>query len=135
MSEPSYAAPVQPAAGAGPLGKPRGTGLCILLFLVTFGLYSFYWMYVVHQEMKQHTGRGIGGGVAVVIWFFIGFVSPFLTSSEVGQLYSSTRRRPPVTGLTGLWATLGALILVGPIIWFVSTNNALNDYWRGLGAR
>jgi hypothetical protein len=135
MSQPSYAAPVQPAAGPGPLGQTRGTGLCILLFVITLGLYSFYWIYVVHQDMKQHTGRGIGGGIAVIIWFFVGFVSPFLTSSEVGQLYSSTRRRPPVTGLTGLWATLGALILIGPIIWFVSTNNALNSYWRELGAR
>jgi hypothetical protein len=27
------------------------------------------------------------------------------------------------------------LILVGPFIWFIRTNNALNDYWRSLGVR
>jgi hypothetical protein len=134
MSQPSYPL-VQPAAGPGPLGTSRATWLCILLFLITFGLYSLYWIYVVHHEMKRHTGTGIGGGIAVLIWVLVGFVSPFLTSSEVGQLYSRSRRQPPVTGLTGLWATLGVLIIIGPIIWFVTTNNALNNYWRTLGAR
>ncbi len=36
--------------------------------------------------------------------------------------------------MTGLWYFPGSLILVGPIIWFVKTNNALNDYWRSVGA-
>jgi hypothetical protein len=26
------------------------------------------------------------------------------------------------------------LILVGPFVWFIQTNNALNDYWRSVGA-
>jgi hypothetical protein len=124
-----------PAAGPGPLGRVRGTGLCFLLFVITLGIYGFFWFYGTHREMKEHTGRGIGGGWAVLIYFVVGFVSPFLSSSEVGQLYTQTRRQPPVTGITGLWATLGAIILIGPIIWFVRTNGALNDYWRGLGAR
>jgi hypothetical protein len=135
MSQPTYAAPSQPAAGPGPIGKVRGTGLCIFLFLITFGIYGLFWYYGTHEEMKRHTGRGVGGGIAFVIAFFVGFVSPFLSSSEVGQLYSTTGRKPPVTGITGLWATLGILILIGPIIWFVQTNGALNNYWRGLGAR
>ena len=40
----------------------------------------------------------------------------------------------PVTGLTGLWYVPGIFLLVGPIIWFVKTNGALNDYWRSQGA-
>jgi cytochrome c-type biogenesis protein CcmH/NrfF len=40
-----------------------------------------------------------------------------------------------VTALTALWFFPGMLILVGPFVWFVRTNNALNDYLRGLGAR
>ncbi|MEJ7628811.1 MAG: hypothetical protein WKF54_04395 [Nocardioidaceae bacterium] len=35
---------------------------------------------------------------------------------------------------TGLWVIPGILIIVGPIIWFVKVNGALNDYWRSLGA-
>jgi hypothetical protein len=35
--------------------------------------------------------------------------------------------------MTGLWYFPGVLILVGPIVWFVKTNGALNDYWRSQG--
>ena len=46
----------------------RGTGLGIVLFIVTFGIYGIYWIYVVHDEMKRHTGTGLGGGIALLIY-------------------------------------------------------------------
>jgi hypothetical protein len=64
----------------------------------------------------------------------VGVVMPYLSSSEVGELYTRRGQQPPVTGMTGLWYFPGALILVGPIVWFVKTNGALNAYWRSLGA-
>jgi hypothetical protein len=30
---------------------------------------------------------------------------------------------------------LGAFILIGPLVWLVKTNGALNAYWRSVGAR
>jgi hypothetical protein len=77
---------------------------------------------------------GIGGVLALVLSFFVGFASPFLLSHEVGGLYERTGRPQPVSGLTGLWCYPGFLLLVGPIVWFVKTNGALNDYWRSVGA-
>jgi hypothetical protein len=67
----------------------------------------------------------------------VGIVSPFLVSAEVGQLYQRRGLQRPVSGATGLWCLLGIFIfiLIGPIIWFVKTNNALNAYRRSLGAR
>jgi hypothetical protein len=88
-----------------------------------------------HEEMKRHSGDGIGGVLGLVISLLVGFVSPFLLSSEVGKLYERTGRAKPVSGVTGLWVLLGWMILVGPIVWFVKTNGALNAYWRSLGAR
>ena len=120
--------------GPAPVGEIRSTGLCILLFIVTFGIYGLYWWFKTHEEMKRHTGNGLGGGIALLLAFFIGFVMPYITSSEVGQLFTRRGQQPPVTGLTGLWYFPGALILVGPIIWFVKTNAALNEYWRSVGA-
>lgn len=84
--------------------------------------------------MKGHTGSGLGGPLALVLAIFIGLASPFLTSSEVGQLYERRGQAKPVTGATGLWFFPGIFILVGPFIWFAKTNDALNDYWRSLGA-
>jgi hypothetical protein len=53
----------------------------------------------------------------------------------VGGLYARQGLRRPVSALTGLWFFPGIFLLVGPLIWFILTNRALNDYWRGAGAR
>lgn len=129
-----------PAAAPGglataPIGKIRSTGTCVLLSIVTLGIYSWVWYFKTHDEMKRHTGKGLGGGVALLLAIFVGIVMPFLTSNEVGNLYQERGRKPPVTAVTGLWALLlGWFFLVGLIVWFVKTNGALNDYWRSLGA-
>jgi hypothetical protein len=132
---PAYAQYAQPTGPSGPIGQIRSTGLMILLFFVTFGIWSLVYYYQTHEEMKRHSGEGIGGVLALVLGFFVGFASPFLLSSEVGGLYERTGRPKPVSALTGLWVYPGFLILVGPFVWFVKTNGALNEYWRSAGAR
>jgi hypothetical protein len=130
---PSYAIPVQ--GGQLYAGKVRPTGLAMLLFVVTFGIYGLVWWYLVHDEMKRHSGQGIGGLVALLLAIFVSPAAAFFTSDEVGKLYERTGRRAPVSALTGLWYFPGMFLIVLPIVWFVQTNGALNDYWRGLGAR
>lgn len=122
-----------PAAGT--LGKVRGTGVCISLAVVTLGIYSIVWFFKTHSEMKRHSGNGIGGGIAVLLALFVGIVMPYLTSSEVGNLYRNKGMQSPVSGATGLWYFPGMFILVGPIVWFVKTNGALNSYWTAQTAR
>ncbi|MEU2351174.1 DUF4234 domain-containing protein [Modestobacter sp. NPDC049651] len=119
----------------GPVGKVRGTWAVIGLTIITFGIYSLVYYYLTHEEIKKHTGEGLGGPIALLIAFFVGFVSPFLLSHEVGNLYARHGRPQPVTALNGLWVVPGCLILVGPFIWLFQTNGALNDYWRSVGAR
>ncbi|MGZ4455346.1 MAG: DUF4234 domain-containing protein [Nocardioides sp.] len=125
------------AMGAGALGAPgkvRGTGACIALAIVTFGIYSIVWFYKTHEEMKRHSGQGIGGVLALVLALFVGIVMPYITSNEVGGLYERAGRQKPVSATTGLWYFPGAFIIVGPLVWFVKTNGALNDYWKSVGA-
>ncbi len=124
-----------PMTQPGPVGQVRGTGSAILLSIVTIGFYQWYWYYKVHQEMKAHSGQGLGGGIALVLAIFVGVVMPFVTSSEVGNLYARRGEHRPVSAVTGLWAIPGFIIIVGPIIWFVKTNGALNAYWRSVGVR
>jgi hypothetical protein len=133
---PPYGGLEAAAPGQAPVGKIRSTGTCILLTVVTFGIYSLYWYYAVHQEMKRHTGAGLGGGLALLLAFFVGIVMPFVTSNEVGGLYQRRGQHAPVSAATGLWMLLlGWFFFVGAIVWFVKTNGALNSYWRSLGAR
>jgi hypothetical protein len=117
------------------VGKVRSTGLAMLLFFVTFGIYGLVWWFLVHDEMKKHSGQGLGGLVALILAWFISPVAAFFTSDEVGKLYERTGRQAPVSALTGLWYFPGMFLVFLPIVWFVKTNGALNDYWRGYGAR
>lgn len=135
---PTAAAPYatgSPLSGRAPVGRIRGTGACIALSVITLGIYSIVWFYKVHSEMKSHTaGAGLGGGLAAVLAVFLGFVMPFVTSSEVGSMYRRAAMTAPVSGATGLWYMPGAFIVIGPLVWFVKTNAAINSYWRTLGA-
>ena len=141
---PSYGYGGQPMPGApasaqyrqpaGPPGRIRPTGMTILLFFVTLGIWGFVYYFQVHEEMKRHSGQGLGGVLGLLIAIFFGLVSPFLLSNEVGQLYERRGQEKPVSALTGLWFFPGMLIIVGPIVWFVKTNAALNEYWKSVGA-
>jgi hypothetical protein len=132
---PSVPAYAQHAQAQGPIGQVRPTGMIILLFFVTLGIWSLIYYYQTHEEMKRHSGEGVGGVIALVIAIIFGIINPFLLSHEVGQLYSRRGQQPPVTALTALWFFPGIFIIVGPFIWFIQTNRALNEYWQSLGAQ
>jgi hypothetical protein len=115
-------------------GNPRGIGFGILLFVVTIGLYGWYWAFQTHEEMKQETGDGVGGVIGLVIWILAGFVSAFVIPSEVGKMYRRAGLEPPVTGWTGLWLVPGAILIIPAIVWFVKVQGALNRYWTRAAA-
>ena len=122
---------LQPSGQPGPVGEIRSTGMCFVLTIVTLGIYTFVWYYKTHEELKRHTGTGIGGVVALLLALFVGIAMPFLTAHEVGKMYERRGQEAPVSAITGLWVLIP---LVGVIIWFVKTNSALYSYWEPLGA-
>lgn len=114
----------------GPLGQPRGIGFGILLFIVTLGFYGWYWAFKTHEEMKQHTGDGLGGVLGLVIWILLNPVSAFVIPSEVGKMYRQDGQQQPMTGWTGLWLFPGVLLIIPAIVWFVKVQGALSRYWE-----
>ena len=114
----------------GPLGQPRGIGFGILIFIVTLGFYGWYWVYKTQEEMKQHTGDGLGGVLGLVIWIVIGAVSAFVIPSEIGNMYKKDGKQPPVSGWTGLWLFPFGIFLIPAIVWFVKVQGGLNQYWE-----
>src|SRR6266540_2262622 len=123
--------PVRTSGNTGPLGQPRGIGFVILLVIVTFGFYGWYWVFKTQEEMKQHTGEGLGGVLGLVIWILLGFISAFVIPSEVGSMYKKDGQEPPITGWTGLWLVPGGILIIPAIVWFVKVQGALNRYWEG----
>jgi Domain of unknown function (DUF4234) len=122
------------ASASGPLGQPRGIGFCILLFIITLGIYGLYWVYKTQEEMKKHTGEGLGGVLGLVVWILVSAVSAFVIPSEIGKMYQRDGRQPPVTGWTGLWLFPGAILIIPAIVWFVKVQGALNRYWESKAA-
>jgi hypothetical protein len=104
----------------GPPGRIRPTGKVLLLTIVTLGIYSYVYNYQVHDEMKRHSGRGLGGGIALLLSFLANVAMPFLTPSEVGNLYVRKGQRAPVNAWTGLWLLVptvaGYVLLFGSLI-------------------
>jgi drug/metabolite transporter superfamily protein YnfA len=122
------------STNAPPLGQPRGIGFGILLFIITLGIYSLYWAYKTQEEMKQHTGDGLGGIVGLVVWILLQAVTAFTIPSEVGKMYAQDGREKPMTGWTGLWLFPGGILIIPAIVWFVKVQGALNTYWESKGA-
>ena len=57
--------PTPAAGGRGPIGEPRNPTTVALLSLVTCGIYALYWAYLTFEELKQHNGEGLGGGLGL----------------------------------------------------------------------
>lgn len=119
----------------GPLGQRRGVVFVLLIGLVTIGIYWIYWAYKTQEEVKQHSGQGVGGVLGLVIWILLSPVSAFLIPSEVGKMYALDGRAPPVTGWTGLWLFPFGLFLIPAIVWWVKVQGALNRYWESKAAQ
>jgi hypothetical protein len=122
---------IAPPGNAGPLGRPRGVGFGILMYIVTLSFYSWYWVFKTQEEVAQHTGEGIGGILGLVVWILISPVSAFVIPYEVGRMYEREGQAPPVRGWTGLWLFPGGILIVPAIVWFVKIQGALNRYWEG----
>ena len=121
---------VQPTP-VGPPGSVRSPVAVILLSLITLGIYALYWQYAVFKELKEYSGEGIGGGLALVFAILLGVVNVFMLPYEIGNVYARQGQPEPVSALTGFWVLIPFL---GWIIWVVKTQGRMNDLWESSGA-
>ncbi len=119
------------SGNTGPPGHPRGIGFGILMFIVTLHFYSWYWVFKTQEEIKQHTGEGLGGVLGLVIWILLNPVEAFVIPSEVGKMYEEDGQQRPMSGWTGLWLFPGGILIIPAIVWFMKVQGALNRYWEG----
>jgi Na+/proline symporter len=130
MTEASEPAPVAAAASDRPIGRQRGVGFVIVLYIVTLGIYGLYWIYKSFDEMKGYRRQGVSGIVGLLLAFII--VSTFLLPAYVGRMYNEDGNpNNPVSGLTGFWVFVP---YVGTFIWLYKIQTALNQFWASKGA-
>ena len=116
---------------SGPLGQQRGIGFAILISIITLGIYTFYWVFKTQEEVKEHSGIGVGGVLGFVIYVLLSPVTWFLIPSDVGKMFKADGREAPFSGWTGLWILLP---LIGAFVWFIKVQGALNRYWDSKAA-
>ena len=115
------------ASTTGPLGHPRGIAFAIIISIITLGIYTLYWVFKTQDEVKEHSGIGVGGVLGLVIYIVVSPITWFLIPSEVGKMYTADGRTAPFTGWTGLWLLLPP---IGMFVWFIKIQGALNRYWE-----
>ena len=77
--------------------------------IITLGIYPIYWVFKTQDEVKNHSGQGVGGVLGLVIYIVVSPVTWFLVPSEVGKMYTQDGRPAPFSGWTGLWLLLPIL--------------------------
>jgi hypothetical protein len=108
--------------------------MCILWFILTFGIYGLIWSYKTHEEIKRYSSNGLGGVLGLVVYAVLSVVTFFVLPSEIRYMYEDfdggAPKSSPVRGLTGLWILLP---IAGMFVWFFKVQGALNDYWVSKG--
>jgi hypothetical protein len=102
----------------------RNVGKTILLTIVTLGIYSLVWTYKTHQELKDSTGEGLGGGVGLLIFILLAPVTFFLIPSEVEKAAAKAGKPSEVNVKTGFWVLLP---IIGNFIWYPKVQRTLNE--------
>ncbi|MDQ2726661.1 MAG: DUF4234 domain-containing protein [Actinomycetota bacterium] len=116
----------------GRIGQPTSPGTQILLTIVTLGVWACVWTYRQHRDIQEYSGEGVGGGLGLVIYLFVGFVTPFLLANEIEtKLYGKAGQPSPVSTATGAWIFLP---FAGAIVWYLKVQRALNGFWMERGA-
>ncbi len=114
-----------------PIGFQRSIGLWIVLAIITLGLATYVWTYKTHDELEKYSGRGVGGVLGVILYFLFSPVTFFVIPNEIRAVYIADGQEPPVSWKWGFWVLLP---LIGNVIWFLTVQRLLNEFWGSKGA-
>jgi len=132
MSQTPPPPPPAQAGGTGAIGELRKPLTVVLLTIVTCGIYGLWWYYRNFEDMKQHSGEGVGGGLGLLLAIFCGIIAIFLLPAEVGNLYEREGKEKPCSAMTAFW---NLIPIAGGIIFIYKVQNRLNDFWAPKGAQ
>ena len=114
------------AGERGRVGNTRSIPLSILWAVLTLGIYTFIWTYKTHDEIKNHSGNGIGGPIGFVIYLLVSPVTWFIVPMEIRDMMARNGQTSRVTPIWGLWFLL-------PIIGaFVSSTSSIDRFLSAL---
>lgn len=82
--------------------QPRSVGMCIVLSIVTCGIYLFYWIYCVHNDVQEVSGQpmGVSGGMVIVLTIITCGIYGIYWNYKMGQMLDQAKGQP--NGYSGL---------------------------------
>ena len=61
------------SGNTGPLGQQRGVGFGIVMYIITFGIYWYVWMWKSHSEIRRQFELETEGRSKGTVWFVLAF--------------------------------------------------------------
>lgn len=76
--------------------QPRSVGLCIVLSIVTCGIYGIYWFYHVHEDVQTVCGRpmSVSGGMVILLTIITCNIYGIYWSYKMGQFLDAAKGNP-----------------------------------------
>lgn len=110
--------------------QPRSVGVCIVLSLVTCGIYSLYWIYCVHNDVQEVSGvpMGVSGGMVILLNIVTCGIYGIYWNYKMGQMLDGAKGLP--NGNSGILYLVLALFGFG-IISLALMQSELNRFTAG----
>lgn len=76
--------------------QPRSVGMCIVLSIITCGIYMWYWIYCVHNDVQEVSGTplGVSGGMVVVLDIITCGIYGIYWNYKMGQMLDNAKGVP-----------------------------------------
>lgn len=76
--------------------QPRSVGLCIVLSIITCGIYGIYWLYCIHEDVQEVCGRpmSVSGGMVIVLDIITCGIYGLYWSYKMGQFLDEAKGTP-----------------------------------------
>ena len=120
------------------IGRNRSVFAPLLLPLITFGIYTFVWIYQLFTEADFYCERKVdvtSGGAAVVFLLIPGFnviwsimlwfkIPGLITKMQIADGVPESALRK-----YGHYGWLNFIPIIGSIAWIAMTQSAMNQFW------
>lgn len=105
----------------------RSVGMCIVLSIITCGIYAFYWVYCIHNDVQEVAGHpmGVDGGMVILLTIVTCGIYGIYWCYKMGQALDSARGTP--SGSQGLVYLVLSIFGLG-IIAYALMQSELNKF-------
>ena len=94
--------------------QPRSVAMCIVLSIITCGIYGIYWMYCIHEDVQIVCDypMSVSGGMVIVLTFITCGIYGIYWAYKMGQFLDAAKGVPGNSSLVYLLLSIFGLNIV-----------------------